>query len=126
VRGQIFLIAAFLLSVGMPNGKSAVAHAYLVQASPAVGAQLETAPGRVRIEFSERIEDAFSWIHVLDAAGKRIDHDDTRIDSPEGSALAVTLGALQPGVYRVFWHVVSLDTHVIEGDFKFEIGAPAQ
>jgi hypothetical protein len=29
--------------------------------------------------------------------------------------------ALLPGAYRVHWHVVSVDTHMTEGDFSFTV-----
>ncbi|HWW93893.1 MAG TPA: copper resistance protein CopC [Vicinamibacteria bacterium] len=38
-----------------------------------------------------------------------------------GSALQVSLNPLGPGTYRVKWRVLSVDTHVTEGDFTFRV-----
>jgi methionine-rich copper-binding protein CopC len=35
--------------------------------------------------------------------------------------LRVSLPPLEPGRYRVTWRVLSVDTHVTEGDFTFEV-----
>ena len=35
--------------------------------------------------------------------------------------LRVTLAPLAPGTYRVVWRVLSVDTHVTEGDFTFTV-----
>jgi copper resistance protein C len=35
--------------------------------------------------------------------------------------LEVSVPALAPGRYRVVWRVLSLDTHVTEGDFTFDV-----
>jgi methionine-rich copper-binding protein CopC len=39
--------------------------------------------------------------------------------------LLVTLKPIKPGTYRVTWRVLSVDTHVTEGDFTFRVaGSP--
>ncbi len=38
--------------------------------------------------------------------------------------LRVSLPNLAPGTYRVMWRVLSVDTHVSEGDFTFDVAAP--
>jgi hypothetical protein len=35
--------------------------------------------------------------------------------------LRVSLPKLVPGTYRVTWRVLSVDTHVTEGDFTFAV-----
>jgi len=34
----------------------------------------------------------------------------------------VSLPPLPNGTYRVFWRVLSVDTHATEGDYTFEVG----
>jgi hypothetical protein len=38
-----------------------------------------------------------------------------------GSEFHRLLDALPAGAYRVHWHVVSVDTHMTEGDFSFTV-----
>jgi methionine-rich copper-binding protein CopC len=35
--------------------------------------------------------------------------------------LHVPLTKLAPGIYKVVWRVVSVDSHVTDGDFKFTV-----
>ena len=97
------------------------AHAFLDHAVPAVGSTVHAAPASVRLWFTEQLEPAFSRVKVLDATGKEIDKSDSHVDVSDASVLAVSVPALAPGTYRVQWRVVSVDTHVTEGDFTFEI-----
>ena len=96
-------------------------HAFLDHATPAVGSTVHTAPREVRLWFSEPLEPAFSRLQVFDASGKPVDGGDGRVDASDRSVLMATLAALPPGTYRVVWRVVSIDTHVTEGDFTFDV-----
>src|SRR5262245_36202871 len=103
------------------------AHAFMVRAEPRVGSKLDIAPTEVRIWFSESVEPASSSIKVFDGQGKQVDKKDTHADPSNHAVLDVSLTAgLKPGSYRVSWRVMSVDTHVTNGDFRFQIvGAQA-
>lgn len=100
----------------------AQAHAFLDRSEPRVGATLPAAPVELKLWFTQEIEPAFSTVKVLDAQGKRVDKADVRVDLADHALLRVSLDALGPGVYTVVWRVVSVDTHVTEGDFAFRVG----
>ena len=100
---------------------AAMAHAFLDHAQPAVGSTLHDPPSTVRLWFSQKLEPAFSRLQVEDASGKAVDMGDSHVEGPDASMLAVDVPALPPGTYRVRWRVVSIDTHVTEGDFTFTI-----
>jgi len=97
------------------------AHAFLDHATPAVGSTVHTPPPQVKVWFTQRLEPAFSAVQVSDANGKRVDKADSRVDPADPTVLVVTLPRLAPGMYRVTWRVLSIDSHVTEGDFRFEI-----
>ena len=99
----------------------AFGHAFLDHALPAVGSTVHAAPREVRLWFSEPLESAFSKLHVLDASGKSVDTGDGHVDPGDRTILTATLAGLPPGTYRVVWRVVSIDTHVTEGDFTFDV-----
>ncbi len=111
-------IAAFAWFASAP----AAAHAFLDHAVPPVGSTVHESPQGIRLWFTEPLEPAFSRVQVVDASGKEIDKGDSHVDESNASMLAVSVPALAPGKYRVKWRVVSVDTHVTEGDFTFEIG----
>jgi methionine-rich copper-binding protein CopC len=97
------------------------AHAFLKRAEPAVGSTAQTSPNGVRIWFTENIEPAFSTIQVFDASGKEVDKRDVHLDRSNHALLHVSLPPLGAGTYKVVWRVVSVDTHVTNGNFTFRI-----
>lgn len=100
---------------------AAGAHAFLDRADPRVGSRVKTPPAQVRLWFTERLEPAFSTMRVLDAAGKQVDMQDARVDPGDGALLVVSIPPLGPGSYKVVWRVLSVDTHVTEGNFTFTV-----
>ena len=97
------------------------AHAFLKDADPGVGSTIPTSPGEVRIRFTENIEPAVSSIQVFDASGKEVDKRDLHLDRSDHALLHVSLPPLGAGTYKVVWRVVSVDTHVTNGNFTFRI-----
>jgi copper resistance protein C len=97
------------------------AHAFLQRAEPGVGSTAQTSPAEVRIRFTENVEPAFSSIQVFDASGKEVDKRDVHLDRSDHALLHVSLPQLGAGTYKVVWRVVSVDTHVTNGNFTFRI-----
>ena len=96
------------------------AHAFLDHASPAVGSTVHTPPSQVKLRFTQKLEPAFSTAQVPDATG-RVDRADARVDDGDPTVLMVSVPQLAPGRYRVSWRVLSVDTHVTEGDYSFDV-----
>ncbi|MFL6501426.1 MAG: copper resistance protein CopC [Candidatus Udaeobacter sp.] len=98
------------------------AHAFLIRAEPKVGSKMNNAPTQVCVWFSETVQSDVSSIKVFDVNGKQVDNKDTHSDRASRTALCVSLiSALTPGSYKVVWHVTSADTHVTNGNFRFQI-----
>lgn len=117
-RGTVALIG---LAAVLFAAKGAQGHAFLDRADPPVGGTLRTPPARVQVWFTEGLEAAFSRIQVFNQAGQQVDRKDNELDPSNPAILRVSLPPLPPGVYRVIWRVLSVDTHVTEGDFVFQI-----
>jgi methionine-rich copper-binding protein CopC len=113
-------ILSFCLLALLPAAQVS-AHAFLDHSDPPVGGKVHSSPAAVRIWFTETIEPAFSSIKVFDATGKEVDKKDTHLDRSKPSLLEVSLPRLGPGTYKVVWRVVSADTHVTSGDFRFQV-----
>lgn len=96
-------------------------HAFPLRAEPRVGSTVAESPTIVAIWFDGEIEGAFSKIEVYDAAERRVDKNDPRVDATR-TRLEVDLSPLPPGKYQVHWTVLSVDTHVTEGRFTFTVG----
>lgn len=97
------------------------AHAQLRRADPPVGGTVHTPPMQVELTFSEAVEPRFSTVAVADAAGAQVDKRDLHVVAGDAKHVAVSLGALPPGTYRVAWHATSVDTHKTEGSFTFTV-----
>jgi methionine-rich copper-binding protein CopC len=115
------LAAAWLVLASAP----ALAHANLVEASPPQGSAVSKPPEHVRLRFNESVDAAFDPLKVYDAEGKRVDEHNARIDSNDARVLLVDLKKLPEGSYRVEWRVTSIDGHVIEDVYAFNVSANA-
>ena len=101
---------------------AASAHALLKQATPAVGGTVKTSPAEIRIKFSEGVEPRFSSVALATAAGAPAPVGKPSVDPTDNSTLIAAVSqALKPGVYKVTWRVVSVDTHKTQGSFNFTV-----
>jgi methionine-rich copper-binding protein CopC len=82
---------------------------------------VRTPPAQVTLWFTERLEPAYSRVQVLNEAGRRVDKDDGAVVG-DGRQLRISLEAVPTGAYQVRWRVLSVDTHITEGDFAFRVG----
>ncbi len=99
----------------------AVAHGVLGRTEPRAGVSVKVPPPQVRLWFTGALEPAYSRVEVLDASGKRMDLGDGGLDPSNRTLLRVSVPALGPGTYRVVWRVLSVDSHVTEGQFSFRV-----
>jgi methionine-rich copper-binding protein CopC len=82
---------------------------------------LTRAPDRVQLWFNERLEPAFSRVTVTDASGQAVDLGDVLVGPDDPTRLSVGLRRLSPGTYTVRFRVLSVDGHVVEGEFPFTL-----
>lgn len=109
------------VSVLLAGAAGAGAHAFLDHADPRVGGTIRTPPAQVRLWFTGDLEPAFSTVKVINQSGQRVDKGDGRVDPATLKLLRVSLPALPPGAYKVVWRVLSVDSHVTQGDFTFRV-----
>jgi copper resistance protein C len=114
------IILVFILVV-LADSARLEAHAFLQSTEPGVGSTVQTSPSEVRIRFTENIEPALSSIQVFDASGKEVDKRDLHLDRSDQALMHVSLPRLGAGTYKVVWRVVSVDTHVTNGSFTFQV-----
>ena len=112
-------IAIVVLTAILPG--VVCAHAFLDHADPRVGSTVKNAPQTLRIWFTQAIEPVFSKVQVFNAAGEPVAGKDAHPDSGNHKLLLIPVPKLTPGVYRVRWSVVSVDTHRTQGEFKFTV-----
>jgi hypothetical protein len=99
----------------------ASAHAMLDSASPIVGSTVHAAPAAISLRFSESVEPALCAISLSRGDGTAVALA-VPIGTEHNTVLSTAIrGTMAPGLYRVHWRVVSVDTHVTQGDFNFRI-----
>ncbi|OPA76118.1 hypothetical protein BVG16_18040 [Paenibacillus selenitireducens] len=110
--GLIFAVLAF------PN--LMFAHAQIQRSTPAAESELTNAPASIQITYTEGINGDLSNASLSTDAGAAVavklstDGDKTLVITPKA--------ALKDGIYKVKWQVLSVDTHVTEGSFRFAVG----
>ena len=103
----------------------AAAHAVLVSSSPVDGAIVKQAPARVTATFDEPVGVSSDSLRVFSPGGQRVDTGGTG-HGTRPSQITVRLDTgLGRGTYTVSWHVISADSHPVQGAFTFSIGAPS-
>jgi copper resistance protein C len=115
---RALLAAALVVAFG---AGAALAHSFLERADPRPGSTVKTAPTEVRLRFTERLEAAFSTVRVTDEKGRRVDRGEALMEPGAPRQLRVPLEPLGPGRYAVHWRVLSVDSHVVEGEFTFRV-----
>ena len=105
---------------------AANAHAFLEKADPRVGSVVASAPPAIRLKFTQGVVVRFCRVTVTGPPGFG------GAGAPHAVAgdplsLAVDLkGPAPPGAYTVRWRALSVDTHVTEGDFSFQVRPEAR
>ncbi len=124
------LIAVAIVATALVLPTAAWGHATVESTTPARGAELERAPERVTLRFSEPVEAAFGAVQVYDQAGKRVDRGGANHPGGRGGEVAIGLrDGLGDGTYTATYRVVSADSHPVSGGFVFTVGkggAPAR
>ena len=97
-----------------------------MSASPAPNAAV-TKPARITLQFSEKLMPKFSGADLTMTGHGGTTHAPMKISTMaattgDGRTLVITpKSPLSPGSYSVAWHVVSVDTHRVAGNFAFAV-----
>jgi methionine-rich copper-binding protein CopC len=102
-------VVATLATVLVIGPGTAWPHASLVRSSPAARATLTRSPERVDLWFNERVEPKFSRVSVLNDQDQVVDTGEMVVGPDDARKLSV--------------RVLSVDSHVVEGQFQFTVRA---
>jgi methionine-rich copper-binding protein CopC len=113
--------AAFCLSVFtlLLYVQVAVAHAVLLEATPAASASVKGPDVAIRLRYNVRVEAGRSRISLLlpDKSVKPL----TIGQQPSPDILIAQGTALAPGEYRLRWQVLASDGHITRGEVPFTV-----
>ena len=125
-RAAYLLITGLLTMLGLGvMAPAALAHATLESTSPAAGSIVATAPGNVSATFDESVGVSPDSLRVFAPNGQRVDSGATAHGHVPQQIVVALASGLGHGTYTVAWHVISADSHPVQGAFTFSIGAPS-
>jgi len=108
-------------------GSAAYAHPKLASSTPAANATVAS-PARITLRFSEKLVDKFSGADLVmtDMPGMKMNSPMKiavkTMTGPDGKTLTLMPAKpLTAGGYKLDYHVVSADTHRINGGFNFRV-----
>lgn len=97
-------------------------HIRLESSTPAAGAVLTTAPERLELRFSARVDVPLSSVVLVLPSGDSVLVGMTA-EGADGRVLVGTTTDLVDGDYVVLWKTVSADGHPVSGEFGFTLSA---
>lgn len=120
LRGAVavWLAAAVVLLPASPVS----AHAGLDSSTPAASSVLEAAPDAIVLDFDEAVEATLATISVFDQDRAPVEIGGPEAVGSDASIVTADLPDLDDGVYVVVWRITSVDGHVVDGAFSFQIG----
>jgi len=119
---RFHFLAAALLASTTGFGGEALAHSKLKASIPANGSAVPGDFKEARLDFLEPIEAALSHFDLVDADGKRLMRAEGGT-ACTGKICKFAVAPLKPGAYRIDYHILSADGHVVEGKIRFTVKA---
>lgn len=123
-RKTVFAVA---LAASAIVATAAQAHPRLATAMPA-GDAVVTAPTKVQLAFSEALVAQFSGIDLTMTEMPGMKMGPMKMNgvkaalAPDGKTLVATFAKpLSAGTYKVDYHIVSTDTHRVQGSYTFKV-----
>lgn len=111
-----------LTSLAALLAQSALAHTELAASTPANHATVASAPESVELKFSEPVRLTALTIQPEGAAKQSLGP----LPSATTANFSITLPKLGNGSHVVTWRALSEDTHVMQGEFMFVVGAAGE
>jgi methionine-rich copper-binding protein CopC len=121
IRSLLAAGAAAALLAALPA--VAAAHAELEASTPAAGANLDTAPTTVTLNFSEGLDPGGSSFTVKAADGHEVGSGEVDLSVADRNVMTGDVTITDPGVYTIAYQVVAEDGHASGGTISFGFNA---
>jgi copper resistance protein C len=120
-RRKFIAAAASAAAVAPPRAYARMG-VLLVRAEPGVGLTVTGPVRELRLYFDQGVLAASSGVQVTNSAGVTVPTTKPIGDASGQQILIVHFGrVLQPGTYRVSWHVVAIDQRPASGTYRFTV-----
>jgi methionine-rich copper-binding protein CopC len=121
-RGVRFAVCLFTAGAMFLMARAAMAHAILLDSSPAIHSTV-VGPGiPIKLRFNVRIDATRSRLTLVkpDASTQLLA---IAKDAPADALLSQAQGLI-PGEYRIRWQVLASDGHITRGEIPFQVTQP--
>ncbi len=98
------------------------AHAGLDSSSPAASSVLDEPPEQILLDFDEEVEPTTATIQLFAQNGELVDVGAVLADPGDPTIVTASVGEMDDGIYAAVWRVSSIDGHVVDGAFSFQVG----
>lgn len=112
----LFVVASFL------TASSLLAHAVLLESSPALKSSVSGPDVPLKLRFNVRIDAARSRLTLVDPDGALQALETHGQGGPD--TLSAEAKGLRPGAYRLRWQVLASDGHITRGEIPFTVVKP--
>jgi len=121
---RAYLLGKNLVALALATmfaGPEALSHSKLRSASPPPDSTVTSALAEIHLVFNAKIEPALSSIDLFpETEGKNAATANQTCDE---TSCRMNVSKLEAGVYRVHYRVLSIDGHIVEGEYKFNVKA---
>lgn len=118
-------LLALLLST-LLHAQDVLAHAMLVKSDPPRRATFSVSPKQIQLWFNEKVEGAYASIVVRDANKNVVTENGPEIVADDPKSIILKLPEMESGRYTVHYRVMSVDGHVIESNYDFNVKLKTQ
>jgi methionine-rich copper-binding protein CopC len=113
-------LSGLTLAASLFGGAPALAHSFLVDATPSSKDHVATAPKTIKLRFGGGVEPAYSKLTIETPDGKVLAQG--AVGKPETPReLSLDAPDLPPARYIVRYRVLSTDGHIVEGNYEFTV-----
>ncbi len=117
---QVIFLLMIILSL-LWHSNPVMAHAALVKSDPPRRATLSNPPKQIQLWFNEKIEGAYASVVLLDSNKKSITENNPEVVANDPKSVVLNIPEIGTGKYTIQYRVMSVDGHVIESSFDFNI-----
>jgi methionine-rich copper-binding protein CopC len=121
-RGILLAVCLFVAGAMFLMAHTAIAHAILLDSSPAINSTVAGPGIPIKLRFNVRIDATRSRLTLVKPDASTQSLAITK-DAP-ADTLASQAQDLNPGEYRIRWQVLASDGHITRGEIPFQVTQP--
>jgi hypothetical protein len=110
------------MAVSFLSSPSSLAHAVLLESSPALKSSVAGPDVPLKLRFNVRIDAARSRLTLINPEGASQTLEINKQDLPE--IISAEAKGLHAGLYRLRWQVLASDGHITRGEIPFTVVNP--